>query len=145
MDFWKNEYVIALVGVVIGGMISFFGTVYSSQLKLQEIRIHHQNRLDLRSIEKKEQISYDMIQIIYSLQKMNDGLIDNDLFSFKESAYTIMAQAKIYSDSNVVELYNEFLTIFFTEHVYDGQLVDNKLIPAIREDLGIGKNSIINN
>lgn len=70
-------------------------------------------------------------------KKMDDGLIEIDLPSFKEESYSIFARANIYSDPNVVDLYHEFLTTFFTRQTYDGQLVENGLIPAIRKDLNI--------
>ena len=70
---------------------------------------------------------------------MNEGLIESDVISFKEESYTILAKARIYCDENVVDLYNKFLTTFFAQRVYDGNLVDLELIPAIRKDLGVDK------
>lgn len=137
MKFWENELIMTLIGIVIGAVIGFAGTIYSSHLKLKELENQHAYQLELRSIEKKEEISVDIIQSIYSLKKMDDGLIDIDLQSFKEESYTIFARANIYSDPNVVDLYNKFLTTFFTKQIYDGQLVENELIPAIRKDLNV--------
>jgi len=126
------------LGVILGAAIGFGGTVYTSNLKLKEIQNQHRYELENRSLEKKEEICTNMIQSIYSLQKMDDGLIELDLIAFKEESYTIIAQARIYCDQNVVELYNQFLVTFFEENYkYDGVLVDTKLIPAIRKDLGV--------
>lgn len=69
---------------------------------------------------------------------MNDGLIESDLPNFKSESYIILAKAKIYCDEEVVELYDQFLSIFFkSTGEYDGVFVDKKLILAIRKDLGV--------
>lgn len=137
MKWYKDRVIMTFLGVALGAIIGFYGTFYSSNLKLKEIENQHAYELENKSLDKKEEISTEMIQSIYSLQKMNDGLIDADLASFREESYTILAKARIYCDKDVVDLYNQFLTTFFTEQKYDGKLVDLKLIPLIRKDLGV--------
>lgn len=139
MKWYNNTIIMTFLGVALGAVIGFAGTIYSSNLKLKEIKNQHIYELENRSLDKKEEICTEMIQSIYSLQKMNDNLIDSDLVSFKEESYTILAKARIYCDKNVVDLYNQFLTTFFTQQTYDGELVDLKLIPSIREDLSVDK------
>lgn len=139
MKWYNNTIIMTFLGVALGAVIGFAGTIYSSNLKLKEIKNQHIYELENRSLDKKEEICTEMIQSIYSLQKMNDSLIDSDLVSFKEESYTILAKARIYCDKNVVDLYNQFLTTFFTQQTYDGELVDLKLIPSIREDLSVDK------
>ena len=139
MKWYNNTIIMTFLGVALGAVIGFAGTIYSSNLKLKEIKNQHIYELENRSLDKKEEICTEMIQSIYSLQKMNDSLIDSDLVSFKEESYTILAKARLYCDKNVVDLYNQFLTTFFTQQTYDGELVDLKLIPSIREDLSVDK------
>lgn len=139
MKWYNNTIIMTFLGVALGAVIGFAGTIYSSNLKLKEIKNQHIYELENRSLDKKEEICTEMIQSIYSLQKMNDSLIDSDLVSFKEESYTILAKARIYCNKNVVDLYNQFLTTFFTQQIYDGELVDLKLIPSIREDLSVDK------
>lgn len=133
----KIDIIVGFIGVILGALIGFAGTVYSSCVKLKEIENQHIYELENRALDKKEEICTEMIQSIYSLQKMNDGLIKVDLPSFKEESYTIFAKAKIYCTQSTVDLYNQFLTTFFEKQLYDGELVDSKLIPSIRNDLGI--------
>lgn len=137
MKWYNDATIMAFLGVAIGALIGFAGTIYSSNLKLKEIENQHIFELENRSLDRKEEICTEMIQSIYSLHKMNDGLIEIDLISFKEDSYTILAKARIYCDQNVVNLYNEFLSTFFEKEIYNGELVDSKLIPAIRKDLGV--------
>lgn len=139
MQWYGNTVLMTFLGVILGAVIGFMGTIYSSKLKLKETENEHIYELENRSLDKKEKICTDIIQSIYSLQKMNDGLIEADLVSFKSESYTLSAQAKIYCSSEVVELYNQFLSTFFNTQTYDGELVDNQLIPAIRRDLGVEK------
>lgn len=139
MKWYQSTVLMAFLGVALGAVIGFLGTVYSSNLKLKEIKKQHTYELENRNLNKKEEISIEMIQSLYSLHKMNDGLIETDLPSFKEESYTIMAQAKIYCNQEVVNLYNEALREFFEEKKYDGKLIDQKLIPAIRKDLEVDK------
>lgn len=136
--FYHDAAVMTVIGTVLGYSIGFLGTIYSSNFKLKEIENQHIYELENKSLDKKEEICTEMIQSIYSLQKMNDGLIEPDLPSFKSESYTILAKAKIYCDEEVVELYDQFLSVFFkSTGKYDGVLVDKKLIPAIRKDLGV--------
>lgn len=139
MKWYNNTVLMTFLGVALGALIGFAGTVYSANLKLKEIKNQHIYELENRGLDKKEEISTEMIQSLYSLQKMNDGLIEIDLPSFKEESYTIVAKARIYCDQEVVDLYNEFLVNFFEKKEYDGKLVDQELIPAIRKDIGVDK------
>lgn len=139
MEWYQNTVIMTFLGVALGALIGFAGTIYSSNLKLKEIENQHIYELENRGLDKKEEISTEMIQSIYNLQKMNAGLIEVDLPSFKEESYTILAKARIYCHQNVVDLYNLFLTTFFEKQIYDGNIVDSELIPAIRKDLGVDK------
>ncbi|HEM3620564.1 TPA: hypothetical protein U1C27_002075 [Streptococcus suis] len=143
MKWYENTVIMTFLGVILGAIIGFAGTIYSSRLKLKEIENQHIYELENRGLDKKEEISIKMIQSIYGLHKMNDGLndglIEENLSSFKEESYTILAKARIYCSQNVVDLYNQFLTTFFKNQIYDGKIVDLKLIPAIRKDLGVDK------
>lgn len=139
MKWYNNTVLMTFLGVALGALIGFAGTVYSANLKLKEIKNQHIYELENRGLDKKEEISTEMIQSLYSLQKMNDGLIEIDLPSFKEESYTIVAKARIYCNQEVVDLYNKFLVNFFEKKEYDGELVDQELIPAIRKDIGVDK------
>lgn len=139
MSWYQNTIIMTFLGVALGAIIGLAGTIYSSNLKLKEIKNQHIYELEKRSLEKKEEIYTQMIQSLYSLQKMNDSLIKVDLHSFKEESYTIIAKAKIYCNQNVVCLYDNVLNTFFTKRIYDGMTIDTKLIPAIRKDLGVDK------
>lgn len=139
MNWYENTVVMTFLGVILGAIIAFAGTIYSSRLKLKGIENQHIYELEKRGLDKKEEICIEMIQSIYDLHKMNDGLIEVNLSSFKEESYTILAKSRIYCSKNVVDLYNQFLTTFFKNQEYDGEIVDLKLIPAIRKDLGVDK------
>lgn len=139
MKWYENTVIMTFLGVILGAIIGFAGTIYSSSLKLKGIENQHIYELEKRGLDKKEEICIEMIQSIYSLRKMNDGLIEENLSSFKEESYTILAKSRIYCSQNVVDLYNQFLTTFFKNQIYDGKIVDLKLIPAIRKDLGVDK------
>lgn len=139
MKWYENTVIMTFLGVILGAIIGFAGTIYSSSLKLKGIENQHIYELEKRGLDKKEEICIEMIQSIYSLRKMNDGLIEENLSSFKEESYTILAKSRIYCSQNVVDLYNQFLTTFLKNQIYDGKIVDLKLIPAIRKDLGVDK------
>ncbi|NLV22449.1 MAG: hypothetical protein GXY49_10750 [Syntrophomonadaceae bacterium] len=127
---YENAAVMTLIGVLIGSVLSIFGNYFVAFVE-QQYEVKNTN------LEIKSNIYSEMIQSTYSLMAMNDGLIEPDLASFKEESYKIMAKARIYCDDDVVQLYNDFLSTFFTEREYDGDFVDNKLIPAIRVDLQV--------
>ena len=137
MKWYNNSVIMTFVGIAFGALLSLSGTIYTSQLQLEGLELQQKYVLENRNIEHKEEAYMDMIQSIYSLPKMNDGLIEADLASFKNESYTIIANVRIYGSKEVADLYNQFLTTFFEEKVYDGELVDTQLIPAIRNDLGI--------
>lgn len=134
---YKDKVIMSFLGVILGALIGFGGTFWFSQTQLEAIRLEQNYEIEMYSIERKEEIYTQIIQSIYSLQKMNDGLIEVDLVTFKDDSYTLMAQVRIYGSDEVTKLYNKFLTSFFDEKIYDGELVDNQLIPAIRKDIGI--------
>lgn len=137
MKWYNNSVIMTFVGIAFGALLSLSGTIYTSQLQLKGLELQQKYVLENRNIEQKEEAYMDMIQSVYSLPKMNDGLIEADLASFKNESYTIIANVRIYGSKEVADLYNQFLTTFFEEKVYDGELVDTQLIPAIRNDLGI--------
>lgn len=139
MEWYNNSIIMTFLGVALGAFVGFLGTVYSSRLKLKEIKDQYIYEMENRNLNKKEEICVEMIQSIYSLKKMNDGLIAGDLVAFKEESYTILAKGRIYCNRDVVDLYTQFLHKFFTNKVYDGNLVDFKLIPFIRADLNVDK------
>ncbi len=85
--------------------------------------------------EKTEEIYTDMLQSIYGLRKINAGLVDEGIIDFREECYTIMARARIFCEEETVDLYDEFLKEIFESQVYNGEFVDNILIPAIRREL----------
>ena len=134
---YENSVIMTFLGVCLGAVIGFFGTIYSSHVQIEAIEIQHEYEMEQRSIERREETYSEILQSIYSLQKMNDGLIEIDLVSFKNDCYTLMAEAKIFGSEEVVKLYDQFLTVFFEEQIYDGELVDNQLISAIRKDLNV--------
>lgn len=134
---YKDKVIMSFLGVILGALIGFGGTFWSSQTQLKAIQLEQNYEMDKYSLERKEETYTQIIQSIYSLQKMNDGLIEIDLVTFKDDSYTLMAQVRIYGSDEVTKLFNQFLTSFFEENIYDGELVDNQLIPAIRKDLGI--------
>lgn len=137
MKWYENSIIMTFLGVFLGASIGFCGTIYASYVQIKEIKLQHKFELENRTIEQREEIYTKIIQSIYSLQKMNDGLIEADLVAFKKDCYTLMAEVKIYGSEEVVILYDQFLTKFFEQHSYDGKLVDNQLIIAIRKDLSI--------
>ena len=79
MKWYKDRVIMTFLGVALGAIIGFYGTFYSSNLKLKEIENQHAYELENKSLDKKEEISTEMIQSIYSLQKMNDGLEKNHI------------------------------------------------------------------
>ncbi|MGF3066955.1 hypothetical protein [Facklamia sp. P12950] len=137
MKWYNNPTLMSFIGVLIGALIGFTGTIYSSHVNLLTIEKQHIYELENRNMKKKEEIGVHMIQSLYSLQKMNDGLINTNLVSFKEESYTISANARIYFSQDVVDLYDQVLKEFFEEKLYNGEKIESKLIPAIRKDLGI--------
>lgn len=134
---YKEKVIMGFLGVALGALIGLGGTFISSQTQLDAISLEQDFEVRMRSIENKEEVYTKIVQSIYSLQKMNDGLIEVDLAAFKNDSYTLMAQVRIYGSDEVAELYDEFLKIFFESQIFDGNLVENKLIPAIRKDLGV--------
>lgn len=122
--------IISLVGVVVGALLGFGGNWYTIQKQYQQ-------EIEIMNREKKEEIYVEMIDSIYGLRKIYEGLVDKDILDFREECYTIMARARIFCDEEIVDLYDEFLKEFFESQTYDGKFVDNKLIPAIREELNI--------
>lgn len=137
IKWYRNTVIMTFLGVFLGALIGFVGTVYSSHVQIKVINIQHEHEMEIRSIGQREETYSQMLQSIYSLQKMNDGLIEIDLVSFKDECYTLMAEARIYGSKEVVNLYEQFLTKFFEKQIYDGELVDNQLIVAIRKDLNV--------
>lgn len=132
---YENSVIMTFLGVCLGAIIGFAGTIYSSHIQIEVIELQHKLELENRTIEQREEIYAEIIQSIYSLQKMADGLIDEDLIAFKNDCYTLMAEVKIYGSDEVITLYDQFLTKFFEQQIYDGELVDKQLIIAIRNDL----------
>ena len=122
--------VIGLVGVIVGALIGFWGNWYTIQKQ-------HQQEIEIMNREKKEQIYVEMIDSIYGLRKIYEGLVDKDVLDFREECYTIMGKARIFCDEETVDLYDEFLKEFFGSQTYNGEFVDKILIPAIREELQI--------
>lgn len=129
--------IVTILGVVLGCVIGFAGTVYSSNVKSKEMKNQYTYKLENRILDKKEEISTEIIQSIYNLQKVKDSLIELNLPLYKEESYTILEKARIYCDQNVVDLYYQFLTTFFEEQTYDDNLVELELIPAIKKDLNV--------
>lgn len=127
-----NIYVaaIGLVGVILGALIGFGGNWYTTQKQ-------HQQEIEIMNREKKEEIYVNMIDSIYGLMKIQEGLVEEDVLDFREECYTIMAKARIYCDEETVGLYDEFLKGFFRTQIYNGDYVDNILILAIRAELRI--------
>lgn len=134
---YKEKVIMGFIGVLLGAIIGFGGTIVSTQAQLKAISLEQEFELQTRFIKKKEDVYTQIVQSIYSLQKMNDGLIETDLATFKNDSYTLMAQVQIYGSDEIAELYDEFLKTFFESHVFDSNLVNTQLIPAIRKDLGI--------
>lgn len=134
---YDNSILMTFLGVIVGGIIGFVGTVISSIIKLKEIDNKNKFELEKENRAKRNEICGRMIQSIYSLQRMDDGLIQMDLVRFKDDSYVIMADARMYCSYDVYENYEKFLSIFFREQKYDGPLVNGTLLPAIRKDLGV--------
>ena len=121
-----KDILLPLIGVLIGGAITLTGTLVTID-----------SQFELANIDQKATVCSDMLESIYSLQQMDEGLIDEDIEGFRNESYAIMAKAKIYCDEKTVELYDQFLKKIFSTGIYDGKMVDDKLIPAIREDLKV--------
>ena len=134
---YDNSILMTFVGVAFGALIGFGGTLCSALLKLKEIKDTYEYDLKSKNVAAKKEICTQMLNSIYSLQRMNDGLIKPDIVSFKDESYIIMTKVKIYCSQEVCELYDKFLKQFFTTKVYNGKLVNDELIPAVRKDLGI--------
>ena len=140
MKWYENSALIGFFGVFIGALISMLGTIYSSRTKLKEINKKYYFDLEQKNREKETEICIQIIQSLYSLQKMNENLIKQDIKKFREESYTIMAIARIYCSDTIVNLYEYVLNEFFNDKIYDGKTIDTKLIPEIRKDLNISSN-----
>lgn len=137
MNWYQNSAIVGLLGVALGAILGFASTIVTSLINLKAIDKNNNFELEKENAVKRNAICEKMIQSIYSLQRMNDGLIEVDLPKFKDDSYVIMADAKIYCSSSVCALYERFLKEFFEKQLYNGQFVENALLPTIRKDLGI--------
>lgn len=128
----KGKYIAAvfgLIGSLIGGISSCAGSyLTTSQQYNHELRLNAQ--------QEKILVYEELMTDLYSINQMNDGLIKVDLVKLKSDAYNTMAKVRILGNAEVSDLYSQVLSRFFEEQIYDGDLIDNKLVPAIQEDLG---------
>lgn len=128
----------SIISVALGGAISLVGTICSMHFQLEEVKQTHIYSIEKHYIEEKEALYVEVISSIYSLQQMYDGLIEADVLSFRKESYDLLAKVRIFASEDITRLYEQFLQeIFSEEHIYNGDLVDNELIPAIREDIGL--------
>lgn len=126
MKWYESSALIEFFGVCIGALISILVTIYSSRTKLKEINKKYYFDLEQKNREKETEIYIQIIQSLYSLQKMNENLIKQDVQKFREESYTIMATATIYCSDNVVNLYEYVLNNFLTiKNTMVKQLIQN--------------------
>ena len=132
---YENSVIMTFIGAAFGALVGCIGAILSSLIELKKISNQQKFEKENRKREKVEEVCSNILQSIYSIQRMSDGLIKSDVAAIKNESYILMAKAKMYCNSEVVDLYNEFLSDFFNKKIYNGNLVDNKLVPAIRENI----------
>ena len=134
MEWYNNSIIMTFLGVVLGGIISVLGTFINAGLKIKETNLQHENELRRKNIEQKKEIYENMILLTNSQYLQDVGNTD-----FEKSSTLLLAKARIYCNNQVAALYEEYINDFLYQNLDSRELIENRLLPAIRKDLGINK------
>lgn len=140
---WSN-FVSLIVGAAIPLIASFINNHHqNSQLEknyenqMQQIEVQFDNQLKQEAIADKKETATNIILSLYSLQQMRDGLIEENPEGFLEDSYTLIAVGRLQFTEEVINLYQTAVNQAVLEDTYNGDLIDNKLIPTLIEEVGM--------
>lgn len=134
MEWYNNSIIMTFLGVVLGGIISVLGTLINAGLKIKETNLQYKNELRRKNIEQKKEIYENMILLTNSQYLQDVGNTD-----FEKSSTLLLAKARIYCNNQVATLYEEYINDFLYQNLDNRELIENRLLPAIRKDLGINE------
>lgn len=133
MEWYQNSVIMTFLGVLLGGLISVFGTIIDAKTKIKEINLQNKYEFKNKNFEQKKEIYGEMILLTNS--EYLENIEDTEL---KNESYLLLAKAKIYCSENVADLYEEYIENYLggLDH---RDLVETKLLSAIKKDLSINE------